>query len=543
MLVGIDIGGTFTDIVAIQNNKIFFQHKISTTDNILDCVLNSLDCLLLQKIDTQSIKRLCISTTLITNIIVKNNLPETSLLIMPGPGMNSENSFPVQPNILTGYINHLGNVTSSANPTELDSLDLKNNIAISGKFSVRNPENELILLQKLQTNKNVENIVTAHSVSGKLNFIRRTNTAYYAAATKDIFYKFSQKIIQAANSRGLNIPIVILKADAGTINLKHSANNPAEFIFTGPAASVLGIKALIQPQDECIALDIGGTTTDISFWRDGDAILNDKGAKIAGFNTSINTFYLHSIGLGGNSLIHIDESGVRIGPDISTNFVCLGGDRLTLTDILVALDKVYLGNKQLVFDYLLACGKNIDFVLSVFKIAVEIIASKINELINQINYTPVYTVAHITSPKIFNPLKIIGVGGAAYGIVPALAQAMGIDYVIPAFAQVANAVGAALARPTIVANIQANTLSGYYTLSQESLRHQVCNGFDSSMAKSILLNHMHSLAASASIHLLDEHIEIIEFEEYPVLSGYHNSGLIINITMQIKPDILINTLN
>lgn len=542
MYIGIDIGGTFTDIAAVHGKRVVFQHKVPTSDNVLDCVLNALDCLL-TNVDHKLIKRLCISTTLITNTIVKNQLPQTSLVIMPGPGLNSETSFPVSPLVIDGYINHLGSITAAPKLSDLNGLDLKDNIAVSGKFSVRNPDNELSVLKHLESNTPNQTIVAAHNLSGKLNFIRRTNTAYYAAATKNIMRDFLDKIRQATKARDLDIPISILKADAGTIDLQHALQNTAEFIFTGPAASVLGIKALISPQDECIALDIGGTTTDISFWRLGEAILNHKGAQIQGFNTSIDTFYLHSLGLGGNSRIHINEEKIHIGPDISKDCICLGGKQLTVTDILVMMDKAELGDKELVKNYLITIGQHEQFAVAAFNVILETIATKLDDMITEINQTPVYTVADLTKPKVFSPTRIIGVGGAAAGIVPDLADKMSLQTQIPEFAPVANALGAALARPTLLASIQVNTMAGYYSLSQESVRHKADKSFNRSRAEAILLNHIKNLAKEADIDLVDEYIQVVDFEEYPVLAGYSDSGVVINMTMQIKPDILANALN
>lgn len=540
MFVGIDIGGTFTDIAAVHQGKIIYQHKAPTTKNILDCVLTALDCLL-ENINKETIKRLCISTTLITNAIVQNRLPDTSLIIMPGPGANTENSFPVTPYTIKGYINHLGNITNSPNLRELDNCICANNIAVSGKFSVRNPENERVVTNYLQNKYPDHNIVGAHTLSGKLNFIRRTNTAYYAAATKKLFAKFAQQIKQALKARDLNIPLVILKADAGTIDIAHAVNT-AEFVFTGPAASVLGIKALIKPQEDCIALDIGGTTTDISFWRGGAAVLNNKGAQINGFNTSINTFYLHSLGLGGNSLINILEDNIYIGPDVSMNCVCLGGNQLTLTDILVLLGRLDIGDGNLVRKYLQQIGQSENFAIQVFDLALTTIFNKLQEMVAELNRTPVYTVSDLINPQVFVPFKLIGVGGAAAGILPALAQKMNINHHIPKFAPVANALGAALAKPTLLATIQVNTLAGYYTLSQDSVRYYAGQDFDKNKAQTLLLEHMRFLALSANIQLPEQEIEIVEFEEYPILAGYSDTGLVINMTMQIKPDILENAL-
>lgn len=542
MFVGIDIGGTFTDVVAVNNNTICYQHKLPTTNNILECVLKALDALL-ERIGKDEISRLCISTTIITNTIVKNNLPPTTLIIMPGPGLNCEHSFPVKPTVISGYTNHLGNTTAAAGVSELSDCIHANNIAISGKFSVRNPENEQAVLSYLKANSPNANIVAAHMLSGKLNFIRRTNTAYYAAATQEIFAKFKKQVKQAVLERNLNIPITILKADAGAVNLDQDMINTAEFVFTGPSASVLGIKALIQPQDDCIALDIGGTTTDISFWHRGQPLLNHKGAKISNFDTSINTFYMQSLALGGNSIVYHQANKISIGPEISADCICLGGDHLTLTDIFSLLGVANIGDSKYVRNYLENYGLVTNFAEQVFELALNTIKQKLFDMIEEINRTPVYTVADLFAPDIFTPNRIIGVGDAATAIVPHLSKSMNLKYYIPEFAPVANALGASLAKPTMIASIQVNTLAGYYTLSQDSNRYHAPRNLNKHMTKEILLKNIQNLASSAKVSLPESDIEVSEYEEYTVLSGYSDNDLVINMTMQVKPDILVKILD
>lgn len=543
MLIGIDIGGTFTDIVAISAGRILHQYKVLTTDDVLCCVLAALDKLL-PDIAPSDIQRICLSTTLITNALVKNKLAATQLITMPGPGVNSNKLFPVIPIALSGYINHLGEII--APPPELGSTQLQalgDNIAVCGKFSVRNAANEVALAKQIRKALPKVNVVLSSDLSGKLNFIRRTNTTYYAAATKSIFLEFAAKISEALSMRGITAPVSILKADAGTVDMNFAKENTAELIFTGPAASVLGIAALLKPSTSSIALDIGGTTTDISFWQNGQPVLDEHGAQIAGYNTDIDSFYLHSIALGGNSIIRLLDDHISIGPDVSRNCLCLGGDTLTVTDILVYLDKFTFGNKNAVHMYLEQTYRHItpeQLATDIFNHLLTTLTDTIADLIRKLNLKPVYTVADLTHPNIFKPTTLIGVGGAAAGIVPAAAASMNIEYIIPDFAQVANAIGAAIAKPTIAVSLQANTLTGYYTLSQSTDRYKTGHKFGAKEAKSILRNYLVSRADTLGITICEDDIEIINFEEYPVMQNYYDKGIVINITMQIKPGILSN---
>lgn len=76
--------------------------------------------------------------------------------------------------------------------------------------------------------------------------------------------------------RSISAPVHILKADGGTLPLEAALQQPVEAVFTGPAASVLGIEALCAPQVNSISLDVGGTTTDIAFWENGLPLMARK---------------------------------------------------------------------------------------------------------------------------------------------------------------------------------------------------------------------------------------------------------------------------
>jgi N-methylhydantoinase A/oxoprolinase/acetone carboxylase beta subunit len=80
-------------------------------------------------------------------------------------------------------------------------------------------------------------------------------------------------------------------------------------VFTGPAASVLGIMALAAPSGEAVSIDIGGTTTDIALWRDGVPLFAERGAMIGDYPTSVRAFWLRSIGIGGDSFVRREGVG------------------------------------------------------------------------------------------------------------------------------------------------------------------------------------------------------------------------------------------
>lgn len=116
--------------------------------------------------------------------------------------------------------------------------------------------------------------------------------------------------------RGITAPVHILKGDGGTMPLDAALEQPVEAVFTGPAASVLGIEALAAPELNSISLDVGGTTTDIAFWEKGMPLMSRHGAVISGYPTAVRAFHMRSIGIGGDSRIARREDGsYQVGPE------------------------------------------------------------------------------------------------------------------------------------------------------------------------------------------------------------------------------------
>jgi N-methylhydantoinase A/oxoprolinase/acetone carboxylase beta subunit len=90
--------------------------------------------------------------------------------------------------------------------------------AVSGKFSIRNPIHEQKVAAWLQRHCELEFLTIGSELSGSLNFLRRTNSAYFNSAVWRQFNKFADAVKEAVNERRITAPIYILKADGGTIS-------------------------------------------------------------------------------------------------------------------------------------------------------------------------------------------------------------------------------------------------------------------------------------------------------------------------------------
>lgn len=539
MLLGIDVGGTFTDAVVIGEQEIIAQAKVPTQhEDVLVSILQALDKVL-AGISAGSLQRVVISSTIVTNALAEDKIAPVFLAVMTGPGMNVRGKFPVEPYYVSGYVDHRGKITSPIDWTKhRDLLNRQGSgcCAVSGKFAVREPQNEYLLKQELKK-CGYQKVFLGSELSGELNFIRRTNSAYFAAAVYKVFEKFCQRVLLALKQRQITAPVHILKADGGTLPLNAALNQPVEAVFTGPAASVLGIEALAAPDLNSISLDVGGTTTDIAFWEQGQPLMAKKGAVINGYPTAVRSFHMRSIGIGGDSRITKTDRGYQVGPQREGPAAAVGGSTPTLSDALIVAGYVNFGDAQKSWQALSAFGGEPKAeAVKIVKTAVELIIDVIQEMLAAWAKQPVYTVDDVIRGMEFIPEQLIGVGGGAMGLVRAVGEAMRLPVKIPAGAMVANAIGAALARPTLSAGLRADTTDGFYIIPESGRRQQLPRGFNKKKAEAILEQWLHEQAEKWQ--LPGQETELISSEHFRTIHGYYDTGDIYNLRMQLKPGIL-----
>lgn len=540
MLLGIDVGGTFTDAVVIADKEILAQAKVPTNhEDVLQSILAALDKVLLDGV-AQRLQRVVISSTIVTNALTENKIDPVFLAVMTGPGMNVKGKFPVTPYYVSGYVDHRGKITAQIDWTKhRDLLNTKGSgvCAVSGKFAVRQPQNEYLLGHELKK-CGYKKVFLGSELSGELNFVRRTNSAYFAAAVYKVFDKFCQKVQLALGNRGITAPVHILKADGGTLPLSVALEQPVEAVFTGPAASVLGIEALAAPEVNSISLDVGGTTTDIAFWENGLPLMAKRGASINGYPTAVRAFHMRSIGIGGDSRItKLADGNYQVGPEREGPAAAIGGSVATLSDALIVAGYVSFGESVKSYEAIAKLGG--EPAVEAGKIvasAVAQITATIKDMLVEWAKQPVYTVDDVIRGTEFEPAQLIGVGGGSLGLVKAVGEAMGLPVEIPQGAMVANAIGAALARPTLSAGLRADTTDGYYIIPESGKRERLPSGFGQRVAEKILADWLHKQAADWQ--LPGQEVELISCEHFRTIHSYYDTGDIFNLRMQLKPGIL-----
>lgn len=186
-------------------------------------------------------------------------------------------------------------------------------IVISGMFSVANPWHEEHAAELARQLTHLP-VVTGHTLTGELGIKERTITAVLNAKLLPVIEEFLTAVKSALTAMNIKARILVFKGDGGLMSLEMARERPVETILSGPAASLMGGKALSQ-LDDCIVVDVGGTSTDIAFLEGGFPRLDMEGAIVGDWRTRVKAIDMWTCGLGGDSLVSLSEDGdLLIGP-------------------------------------------------------------------------------------------------------------------------------------------------------------------------------------------------------------------------------------
>ena len=564
MLLGLDVGGTFTDAVIIDGHRVVASAKRRTTkDNLMQGIGEALDAVL-TGCNTSNIEQVTLSTTVVTNTIVEEKEQVVDLYVVTGPGRNVDDIFPVSPIYLQGYTDHRGIVVERT-PTNavrdvakmVQSHSGTDLAAVSAKFGVRNPQEELSITEELQ--KTYATISNGSLLSGSLNFPRRTISAYFNSAVTPVFTIFKRNVEEALSIRNIKAPLHILKADGGSLPMEHMVSRPVETAFTGPAATVLGLSALgAIGEEHTVALDIGGTTTDISLWKHGKPLMTKNGVSIREYPSAVRSFAVTSVGIGGESVVRIVDGEITVGPERVGPSVALGGTEPTLGDALIVLGHANYGNVELAVQSMAALANRLPALLHdsltsdstneqhqladsitasdvarlIVNKALETIQHGIDEVVTAENKRPIYVVADIVNPDVFVPAQIVVVGGTAPRLGPSIGEYLNLPVTIPENAAVANAIGAALALSTIELTVHVDTKRRLLVIPELGIKQQTCT---LQRVEQVVERAKEALSEEALRLGLgkDQDIEVISIEDFPVVEGWQSMERLITVKVQL----------
>ncbi|MBP7737387.1 MAG: hydantoinase/oxoprolinase family protein [Spirochaetes bacterium] len=548
MYLGLDVGGTHTDAVLVGDSGIVSHYKAVTDhSNLLLSVRKAIEEIT-RDADKTRIRRINLSTTLSTNAIVEDKLEDVCVIISSGPGIDPGNfKIGASFNMIEGSIDHRGKVVKGLDAKAIARIGADagkkkiRTFAAVTKFSTRNPDQENEIAREVKAASDF--ITLGHKLSGQLSFPRRIVTAYFNSAVWRLYNSFADAIAKGLGELGISAEINVLKADGGTMPFSLSRDIPVESILSGPAASVMGIAALCDITQDCIMLDIGGTTTDIAIFADGVPIIENDGIALQSYPTLVRALKTRSIGIGGDSVIRLKGKEVTVGPDRKGPAMAAGGAEPSLVDALNSRKVISYMDTEASVKGIAALAKKAGLSAAkladaAFDYAVGRIRDEVNDMLDGINNRPVYTIHEMLEGKKIAPKKVYVMGGPARGFRDRLADAFGIEAVLPENFDVANAIGAALAKTTIEIEFYADTSRGELLIPNIGVRQKIPAGYTLKDAERDARKHLAAHLKGLGVPVSEADTDIIESSSFNMVDGFYTAGRDIRVKCQIKPGVI-----
>ncbi|GAB6154647.1 hydantoinase/oxoprolinase N-terminal domain-containing protein [Desulfosporosinus burensis] len=367
--IGIDVGGTNTDAVIVDENLNLVESiKTPTTVDVTTGIFNALSGVLKKSgIDKDKITYAMLGTTHCTNAIVeRKRLCKVGIIRIGKPASSAISAMSDWPVDLKEAVSDNYFLVSGGHEfdgREISPLDedeirtgarsLKgkvDTIAVSSVFSFVSSDHEKRAAQILREELGDIPISLSHEI-GSLGLLERENATILNSALTDVAKTTALSFKKGLSREGVNNANVYLCQNDGTLmSIDYAMKYPILTIACGPTNSIRGASFLSKKSD-AIVLDVGGTTSDIGVIVNGFPRESSLAVTIGGARTNFRMPDLISIGLGGGTIIQEKDGEIQVGPQsvgyrITEEALVFGGKTLTATDIAVRLGIAQVGDPQ-----------------------------------------------------------------------------------------------------------------------------------------------------------------------------------------------------
>ena len=485
--IGVDIGGTFTDIVAVRENSgEKFNGKVLTTPmNPSEGVLQGVSEIIKKHNINPENCRIIHGTTLVANALIERKGVETALLTTEGFkdvleigrewrydlfSLDLEMPNPIVPRHLRFEIkerlDYKGDILVSLDQNELILIAKKlaklniRTLAIVFMHSFKNSIHEE--LAKNIFNKYAPNInlCLSSSVSPEIGEYERTSTTVANAYVQTIFKSYIDALVKGLKKIGIKNDLFLMLSDGGIVHQKTAVEYPIRLVQSGPAggAQAATLYGRSTNSNDVLCFDMGGTTAKACLIENGKPSRTTvfevarvyRFAKGSGLPLQVPVIDMIEIGAGGGSIARIDDMGlIQVGPDSSGSFpgpACynLGGKHPTVTDsdlVLGYLDAENFLGGDMKLEKKLAEQAIKTFIAEPMKISVLEAAWAIHEIVTE-NMSQAASIHALEKGRKIEKYTMIPIGGAGPVHACSLMSKMNLNKMIsPPDAGVASAIG------------------------------------------------------------------------------------------------------
>jgi N-methylhydantoinase A/oxoprolinase/acetone carboxylase beta subunit len=328
--VGIDVGGTFTDVVVVdhQTLEVIEQLKVPTThsatEGVARGIIDAIERALAELgISPDEVMFIAHSTTQATNALLEGDVAQVGIVGL-GKGIEAwkarhDTRVPdveLAPGRWLAPTHRFLKTGSPISPEEIDRVvgDLRDSgaevLVVSEAFGVDHTENEVRIAEAARALGLMA--TSGHEVSGLYGLRTRTRTAVLNAAILPKMVGTAEMTAQCVERAGITAPLMIMRSDGGVMSVAEVHRRPILTMLSGPAAGIAG--ALMHERvSDGIFIEVGGTSADISVIRDGQP--QTRPARVGGHRTFLNTLDVRTLAIAGGSMIrHANGQIVDVGP-------------------------------------------------------------------------------------------------------------------------------------------------------------------------------------------------------------------------------------
>ncbi|HEY6739448.1 MAG TPA: hydantoinase/oxoprolinase family protein, partial [Actinopolymorphaceae bacterium] len=325
MHIGIDVGGTNTDAVLMDGNRVLAAVKSPTTADVTSGVVSALrDLTAEHPYDPSDVEAVAIGTTHFTNAVVQaKGLAQTAVVRLGLPASAGVPPLTDWPDVLraaTGehvYLCRGGHEYDGREISPLDESELQriaadiaakglDSAAITSIFSPVNHEFELRAADILRRELPYLRVSLSHEI-GRIGLLERENATIINAFLLPVAEQITGSFLSALAGVGLTAPLYLSQNDGTLMDVEYVRRYPVATFAAGPTNSMRGA-ALLSGLPDCIVVDIGGTTTDVGAVVSGFPRPATTEVDIGGVRTNFRMPDVVSVGIGGGSLVRFGEN-------------------------------------------------------------------------------------------------------------------------------------------------------------------------------------------------------------------------------------------
>lgn len=492
--VGIDVGGTHTKAVALDNETqeivgeaivmTTHDHALGVAAGVIECFEK---CLTQNNIDPQDVVFIAHSTTQATNALLEGDVAKVGILAMAGGGLEGflakRQSRIGDIDLGTGRKIHtchtfLKNKQLNAQAVAREVENLRGQgaevVVASQAFGVDGIADELLVKQVAEEKGLM--VSAASEISKLYGLTRRTRTAAINGSILPKMMNTASCTQMAVRKAGIDVPLMIMRGDGGVMDISEMKKRPVLTMLSGPAASVMGALMYLRASNG-IYFEVGGTSTNIGVIKNGRPAV--EYATVGGHRTYVNSLDVIVLGVAGGSMVraanhtladvgprsaHIGGLGYAVytpeeeivdpeleffapkagDPPDYVRVKLASGKRVTITNSCAANILGYVKEG----DY---SRGNAESARKAMKPLADYLGVTVEECARQIlqkAFEKIEPVIHGFAEKYQierDQISLVGCGGGASALLPFCAEAMKMRYSIPTHAEVISSIGVALA--------------------------------------------------------------------------------------------------